>query len=86
MLDISCANANFFETAQPIIRETCYWEHIILGGTSSMLDDVESVICSGRLDLVTSGRAILANPDFVQRIQENAELLEMTPEIRNRLF
>ena len=89
MLDISCANAKFFETAQPIIqeiREICHWKHIVIGGASLTLDDAENEICSGRLDLVTWGRAILANPNFVQRMQENAELLEMTPEIRNRLF
>jgi len=89
ILDISCANSNFFETAQPVIqviRERCHWEHIIIGGASLTFENAENELCSGRLDLVTWGRGILANPDFVQRMQTNTELLEMTPELRNRLF
>jgi len=43
----------------------------MIGGESLTLDDAENEICSDRLDLVTSGRVILANPDFVQRMQEN---------------
>ena len=89
ILDVSCANADYFETAQPsiqTIRRKLMWPHIIVGGASLTADAAESEIELGNIDLVTWGRAILANSDFVQRMQNNEELREMTPEIRNQLY
>ena len=89
ILDVSCANADYFETAQPsiqTIRGKLRWPHIIIGGASLTADAAENEIGLGNIDLVTWGRAILANSDFVQRMQNNEELREMTPEIRDELY
>jgi N-ethylmaleimide reductase len=86
-LDISCANADYFKTSGKIIRYVRkQWPHLIVGGASLSLDDADREIAEGFLDLVTWGRAILANPDFVQRITKNIALRPFDDSMRNTLI
>ena len=39
-----------------------------------------------RLDMVTWARYILANPDFVSKLENNKEILDMTNEMREKLY
>tara|TARA_A100000164_G_scaffold381184_1_gene431636 strand:+ start:917 stop:1960 length:1044 start_codon:yes stop_codon:yes gene_type:complete len=70
-LDISCANSNYFETSGKIINKIrSLWPHTMVGGASLKVEEAEKEIESGNLDLVTWGRLILANPDFVRLIEK----------------
>jgi N-ethylmaleimide reductase len=76
MLDISCANADYFETSGRVIRTVRpMWDGLIIGGASLTPDQAENEIKDGFLDMVTWGRRILSNPDFCQKI-ENGEILQ----------
>jgi N-ethylmaleimide reductase len=69
-LDVSCANSNYFETAGPIVRKIrAMWRGILIGGASLTVDQAETELEAGMLDAVTWGRAFLANPDLVQKIE-----------------
>jgi N-ethylmaleimide reductase len=88
MIDISCANANYFDTSGKIVRKIreLGWNKTIVGGASLTLDEANKEVSEGYLDLVTWGRSILANPDFVKKIDNNKEILTMTDEIRKNLY
>ena len=65
-LDISCANSNYYETSGKIIREIRHlWPHILVGGASLTKKEALEEIDKGYLDMVTWGRAFIANPNFV---------------------
>ncbi len=65
-LDISCANSNYYETSGKIIREIRnLWPHILIGGASLTKEEALEEIDKGYLDMVTWGRAFIANPNFV---------------------
>ena len=69
MLDISCANADYFVTSGRVIRTVRpMWDGLLIGGASLTPDQAESEINEGLLDMVTWGRRILSNPDFCQKI------------------
>jgi 2,4-dienoyl-CoA reductase-like NADH-dependent reductase (Old Yellow Enzyme family) len=71
-LDISCANADYFQTSGRVIRAARkLWPHVIIGGASLSPQDAESEISSGLIDLVTWGRALIANYDLVDRFKHN---------------
>lgn len=75
MLDVSCARSEYFATSGKVIRMVRpLWPHILLGGASLSSDEAGKEIESGLLDLVTWGRHILANPDFVTRLREDLPL------------
>ncbi|MDH5750449.1 MAG: alkene reductase [Rhodospirillales bacterium] len=77
LLDLSCANANYFETADRVVRHVRpIWDGILIGGASLSKDQAEGEIKEGRLDLVTWGRFILANPDFKSRLESGQALRE----------
>lgn len=88
ILDVSCANSNYFETSGKIIKmiRELGFQGTIFGGASLSRDDAENLVTSGDLDFVTWGRPILANYDFVLRLQAGEALQEMTDEMRARLF
>jgi 2,4-dienoyl-CoA reductase-like NADH-dependent reductase (Old Yellow Enzyme family) len=88
MLDISCANADYYETSGPIIRKfrELGWDGLIIGGASLSLEQANHEISESYVDLVTWGRSILANAEFVSKLKNNEELLSMTNENRNELF
>ena len=86
-LDISCANSNYYETSGKIIRQVRkLWKHLLIGGASLTIDDAENEINSGYLDLVTWGRAILANPDFVKLIKNNLPIKDFNNKMRDTLI
>lgn len=86
-LDVSCANSNYFETSGKIIRSIkSLWPHTLIGGASLTVEEAENEIVSNHLDMVTWGRAILANPDFVKLIEKNLPLKKFDDTMRGRLF
>ena len=86
-LDISCANSNYFETSGKIIRKIRkQWPHLLIGGASLTIDEAENEITEGLLDMVTWGRAILANPNFVKLIEKKLPLKEFNNSMRESLI
>jgi N-ethylmaleimide reductase len=86
MLDISCARADYYQTSGRIIRQIrSLWPHLIMGGASLSVEQAEMELQSGYLDLVTWGRFILANPDFVTRIRNGQPLIPMDYEMLKTL-
>jgi N-ethylmaleimide reductase len=80
MLDISCANADYFETSGRIVRTVRpMWDGLIIGGASLTPDQAENEIKDGFLDMVTWGRRILSNPDFCRKIQNGESLQDFDP-------
>ncbi len=87
LIDISCANSNYFHTAGKVIHlARKSWKHAIMGGASLTMDEAENEILSGNLDLVTWGRLILANPDFVSKLAAKASHTPFDNAMRNSLF
>ena len=88
MIDISCANANYHETSGMVIRKVrkLGFDGIIIGGASLSLKEASHEVNESCVDLVTWGRGILANVDFVEKLQNNEELLGMTDEMRSELY
>lgn len=88
MIDVSCANANYFDTASKIIRKMrkIGWDRTIIGGASLTCDEANSEVSNSYLDLVTWGRYILANPDFVQKLKNGEEILSMSNDMRAILY
>ena len=87
LLDISCAAADYYLTSGKVIRMIRKsWNHVLIGGASLSLEQAEEEINKGLLDMVTWGRFILSNHDFIRRIKTGKELRVMTDEIRNILF
>ena len=86
-LDISCANSNYFETSGKVIKKIKkQWPHLLIGGASLTIAEAENEINNGYLDLVTWGRAILANPDFVKLIERGLPLKEFDNLMRESLI
>jgi N-ethylmaleimide reductase len=87
LLDISCADANYYETSGKVIRIIRNnWNHFLIGGASLTMEQATKEIEDGLLDMVTWGRFILANPDFIQKIKLSSQLTGMSSEIRSKLF
>ena len=85
-LDISCANSNYFETSGKVIRQIKeFWPHLLIGGASLTPQEAENEINLGYLDMVTWGRAILANPNFVKLVEKGLPLKEFTNSMRESL-
>jgi N-ethylmaleimide reductase len=79
-LDISCANANYFDTSGRVIRMARpLWPGVLMGGASLSVADAEAELKSGLLDAVTWGRAFLANPDLPHRIKRGEDLRAFDP-------
>lgn len=73
-LDVSCANSDYYQTSGRIVRQIRpLWNGVILGGASLTAEQAEAEVEAGLLDLVTWGRAFLANPDLAQRIASQRE-------------
>jgi N-ethylmaleimide reductase len=77
MLDISCANADYFRTSGRVVRMARQsWPHFLIGGTSLTLQQAEEEVSAGLLDMVTWGRLLIANPDLPRRFCQGLELAE----------
>jgi N-ethylmaleimide reductase len=87
LLDISCADANYYQTSGKVIRLIRKsWNHFLIGGASLSIEQATKEIEDGLLDMVTWGRFILANPDFIHKGKSGLELVNMTPELRAKLY
>lgn len=87
LLDVSCANADYYQTSGKIIRMIRnLWPHFIIGGASLTPQLAEKELEEDWTEMITWGRSILANPDFITRIKEGKELKEMTNEMRAILY
>lgn len=76
LLDVSCARSEYYATSGRVIRLIRrQWPHLILGGSSLPREQAETELSEHWLDMVTYGRFILANPDFVTRITQGQELV-----------
>ena len=85
-LDVSCANSNYFETSGPAIRKIRpLWNGVIIGGASLTPQQAEEELACGMVDMVTWGRAFIANPDFVARVKNGEEILPFDNAMRETL-
>lgn len=85
-LDVSCANAVYADTAGRMVRAIRpLWSGVLMGGASLTIEQAEAELAGGWLDLVTWGRAFIANPDLVRRIQEKSEWAAFSDEMRGVL-
>jgi N-ethylmaleimide reductase len=76
MLDISCANADYFQTSGKAIRMARpLWPHVLIGGASLSRDDAQRELDLGLIDMVTYGRFLIANPDLVARFRSGRPLV-----------
>ena len=91
MLDISCARSDtlniYYSTSGKIVHMIRpLWPHILLAGASLPPQEAEKEITGGFVDLITYGRFILANPDFVKKIATGEPLIPYDPDMRKTLF
>ena len=85
-LDISCANADYFATSGRVIRTVRpVWPGLIIGGASLSQADAEAEVDAGLLDMVTWGRAFLANPDLVRKMESGVPWVEFENDMRMSL-
>ena len=86
-LDVSGANSNYFETSGAVIKKIRKkWTHFLIGGASLTHEEAIKEVSEERLDMVTWARYILANPDFVSKLENNKEIFDMTNEMRQKLY
>jgi len=79
MLDISCANADYLKTSGRIVRSIREaWPGFLMAGASLSQQQAEAEVGDGWLDMVSWGRAILANPDLPARFRSGAPLAEFS--------
>lgn len=87
MLDVSCARADYFQTSGRVLRLLRkHWDHETMGGASLSKAQASAEIDQGNLSMVTWGRHILANPDFVSRLEEDRPLVEYLPAMQDTLY
>jgi 2,4-dienoyl-CoA reductase-like NADH-dependent reductase (Old Yellow Enzyme family) len=85
-LDISCANANYSDTAGRIVRLVRpMWNGALIGGASLDVAQAEAEIDAGLLDAVTWGRAFIANPDLAKKIEQGSAWVPFQDEMRETL-
>jgi 2,4-dienoyl-CoA reductase-like NADH-dependent reductase (Old Yellow Enzyme family) len=87
LLDLSCANADYYETSGKVIRLIrSEWKHLLVGGASLTVKQAAQEVEEGYLDLVTWGRSILANPDFVRKIENGTDLIQFENSMKSQLI
>lgn len=86
-LDVSCANSNYFDTSSKVIKKikSLGFSGFIFGGASLSPVQSNDLLCNNELDFVTWGRMFIANPDFVERVLKNSELIEFQDSMRETL-
>jgi N-ethylmaleimide reductase len=65
MLDVSCANADYYQTSGKVcrlIRRS--WRNLLIGGASLTGHQAQEELADGILDMVTWGRLLISNPDL----------------------
>lgn len=84
-LDISCANSDYHETSGRIVRMIRpRWSGVLMAGASLTLEQANAEIDQG-LDLVTWGRAFIANADLVSKLQAGGDVAPFTDDMRETL-
>lgn len=87
ILDVSCARSDYFKTSGMTIRQIRpLWPHILMGGASLPPREADEEIKNGFIDLVTYGRYILANPNFVGKITKGEALVEYSKDLLKILY
>jgi 2,4-dienoyl-CoA reductase-like NADH-dependent reductase (Old Yellow Enzyme family) len=85
-LDVSCANSDYYQTSGKMIRKIRpMWDGVILGGASLSPQQAEEELEAGLIDLVTWGRAFIANPDLAARIEAKADLVPFDDSMRETI-
>lgn len=75
MLDLSCANADYTQTSGPVIAKVRkQWNGLLIGGASLSKDSAEKELTDGHLDMITFGRALIANPDMVSKMKSDSDM------------
>ncbi|HSV28598.1 MAG TPA: alkene reductase [Candidatus Omnitrophota bacterium] len=75
MLDVSCAAADYYKTSGRVIRMVRpKWQGLLIGGASLTPAQGEAELAEGLVDMVTWGRALIANPDFIAKVKAGQEL------------
>jgi N-ethylmaleimide reductase len=86
-LDVTCANSDYYQTSGKVIRLIRKdWPGIILGGASLTAAQADAELAEGLVDGVTWGRAFIANPDLVRKIESGADWLPFEDSMRNTLI
>ena len=86
-LDISCANSVYADTAGRIVRMIRpIWDGVLIGGASLSVEAANAELDAGLLDAVTWGRAFIANPDLVEKIQGGADWTPFEDAMRDTLI
>lgn len=87
ILDVSCARADYYQTSGRVIRMVRpLWKGVLLGGASLSAEQAESEISEGLLDIVTWGRALIANPDLPLKIEAQKKWAEFSPALLKELI
>jgi 2,4-dienoyl-CoA reductase-like NADH-dependent reductase (Old Yellow Enzyme family) len=82
MLDISCARADYYQTSGRIIRQVRpMWPGLLMGGASLTAEQGAQEVSDGLLELVTFGRAFIANPDLVRKIEAGEAFAPFDPKM-----
>lgn len=85
-VDISCANSDYFQTSGRALRMIRpLWAGTIIGGASLSEEQAEQELREGWLDLVTWGRAFIANPDLVERMRQGQDIVPFDDTMRGTL-
>lgn len=87
MLDISCASSDYTQTSGRVVRMVRpRWKGLLMGGASLNREKAEAEIRDGHLDMVTWGRLLIANPDFVARLRSGSPWKEFSPDMLKTLY
>ena len=79
MLDVSCANADYYKTSGRVVRMIRpAWKGLLIGGASLSREQADAELLEGLLDMITWGRALLANPDMPRRFRAGVPLAEFS--------
>lgn len=86
LLDISCANADYFQTSGKVIAAyRALWPHFLIGGASLQPEQAEAELAKGHVDMVTWGRLLIANPDMVAKLRRGEALTPFDDSMRATL-
>ena len=87
ILDVSSASSDYSKTSGRMVRAIRpMWPHVLIAGASLPPEKADEEVQSGLVDIVTYGRFILANPDFVEKITKGEDLAPYSKELLKTLY